>query len=113
MGLLSSLKDALVRTKIRCTIPIYCFGYGTDHDKNMLCDVTEITKGGTYYFVKNNTNVSSAFGGVLGGILSVVAQNTVLTFQASNEKNASMINNIQDKAVKQENCSFKISNILW
>jgi len=108
-GIVKLTKGCLGSDDGLCTISIHCFGYGTDHDKNMLCDISEATEGGTYYFVENDTNVSSAFGDALGGILSVVAQNTVLTFQAFNENNASIINILHDKAVKQENGSFKVS----
>jgi len=88
---------------------IHCFGYGVDHDREMLRDISQVTEGGTYYFIEDDSEVSSAFGSALGGILSVVAQNTVLTFNASNEYGIRIISILHDKAVKQEDGSFTVS----
>jgi len=64
-------------------VTIHTFGYGSDHDDELLrtLSLTSPVGGGagTYYFVETDDNVVSAFGDALGGILSVVAQNTVLT----------------------------------
>jgi len=74
----------------------------------MLRDISQVTEGGSYYFVEKDSDVSSAFGDALGGILSVVAQNTVLTFNASNEFGIRINSIMHDKAVKQENGSFTV-----
>jgi hypothetical protein len=60
-------------------IPIHCFGYGSDHDSNILQMIADATPGGTYYFVDSDSNVKSAFGDAMGGVLSVVAQSAVVT----------------------------------
>jgi len=68
----------------------------------------QVTEGGTYYFVENDSDVSSAFGDALGGVLSVVAQNAVLTFNASNEFGVRITSIMHDKAEKQEDGSFTV-----
>lgn len=81
MGLLnqsSSLKSDDEQT-VRTPVTIQTFGYGTDHNAKLLADIAQLKPGGSYYFVKNNSDVISAFGDALGGILSVVAQNVILT----------------------------------
>jgi len=57
------------------------FGYGKDHDANMLRAISDAA-GGLYYFIQSEENVSDSFGDCLGGLLSVVAQNLVLTFES-------------------------------
>jgi len=63
-------------------VTMHCFGYGSDHDGNLLSQLAG-TAGGSYYFVETDTSVATAFGDALGGIFSVVAQNVVLTLQAA------------------------------
>jgi len=63
-------------------VTMHCFGYGSDHDGNLLSQLAG-TAGGSYYFVETDTSVATAFGDALGGIFSVLAQNVVLTLQAA------------------------------
>lgn len=79
-GIVEVTKGCLTQTKDDGSPPItiHCFGYGTDHDEKLLTDVSEATTGGSYYFVESDSNVATAFGDALGGILSVVAQNAVV-----------------------------------
>eukprot|EP00978_Attheya_sp_CCMP212_P026865 scaffold89095_cov46-Attheya_sp.AAC.4 len=62
-------------------ITIHSFGYGSDHDVHLLRSVSHDTAGGSYYHIHNDASVASAFGDALGGILSVIAQNVVLTIR--------------------------------
>ena len=64
---------------VAAPIPIHCFGYVGSHDSRILRMIADATPGGTYYFVDNDTNVKSAFGDAVGGVLSVVAQSAVVT----------------------------------
>jgi len=68
-------------------ISINTFGYGSDHNADLLKSISESTQGnqGSYYYVENEDNVSSAFGDCLGGLLSVVAQNITLRFEVGVE----------------------------
>lgn len=63
----------------RAPITIHCFGYGSNHDSEMLLGISQVVPGGSYYYVENNDDIFGAFGDSLGGVFSVVAQNVVLT----------------------------------
>ena len=66
-------------------ISVYTFGYGSDHNDALLKSLSEVsdTKG-SYYFIDQEDDVSSAFGDCIGGLLSVTAQNIKLTITGSN-----------------------------
>jgi len=92
-------------------ISIQCFGYGLDHNSDMLGDVAQATEGGSYYFVNSDTDISAAFGEALGGILSVLAQNTVVKIDIPEEAKAlgvSILDVKHDKAEKQSDGSFTV-----
>eukprot|EP00980_Cylindrotheca_fusiformis_P029030 scaffold22701_cov123-Cylindrotheca_fusiformis.AAC.9 len=59
-------------------VSLFCFGYGSGHNSDMLRSISQATPGGAYYFVENDSDVSTAFGDAMGGILSVMAQSAVL-----------------------------------
>lgn len=60
-------------------VSLLCFGYGDDHNAPMLRDISDATETGSYYYVQTDSDVSSAFGDALGGLVSIVAQSAVLT----------------------------------
>lgn len=62
---------------------VYTFGYGKDHNSDMLKQIAQSTEG-MYYFIENNDKISESFADVLGGLFSVVAQNITLTVEAVN-----------------------------
>jgi len=59
-------------------VSLFCFGYGANHNSEMLEAISEATPGGGYYFVENDSDVFTAFGDAMGGIMSVMAQSAVL-----------------------------------
>ena len=104
------LTQGCLGTKGR-SISIHCFGYGCDHDREMLSDISEVNEGGTYYFISDDSDVSSAFGDALGGILTTVAQNVVLTISPSesgDNEGISILNIYHDKVRKREDGSFTV-----
>jgi len=50
-GIVSLTKGCLGATNERREIAIHCFGYGVDHDRVMLGDISKATERGSYYFV--------------------------------------------------------------
>lgn len=80
-------KDISMKSETKDSPPIslHCFGYGADHDSQFLRQVSNATPGGTYYFVKDDSNVGAAFGDALGGILSVVAQSAMVNIKVPPE----------------------------
>ncbi len=110
-GIVNLTKGCLVSDEHN-PIPIHCFGYGGDHDREMLRDISMATPGGTYYFISNDDDVSSAFGDALGGVLSVVAQNTNLTLRVPPEAaniGAQIVSVQHDDAVKNADGSYSVA----
>jgi secreted protein with Ig-like and vWFA domain len=76
-------------------ITIHAFGYGADHDSTLLRGVMN----GSFYFVEGVDDLRGSFGDCLGGLLSVVAQNILVTLEGVNgatikkvhHKNAEML----------------------
>jgi len=64
---------------------IYTFGYGADHDCDMLKALSEVTVGGMYYFIENEETIPIAFAEALSGLQSVVAQNLKLELTPMND----------------------------
>jgi len=58
-------------------IKIHTFGYGNDHSSSMLKAIAD-TSEGNYYFIEKEDDVPTHFADALGGLASVVVQNTVL-----------------------------------
>ena len=66
-------------------ISLHTFGYGPEPDGKLLLSMAKVTSGGSYYSIRENTQVASAFGDAIGGILSVVAQNVTMTISVPEE----------------------------
>ena len=60
-------------------ISLHTFGYGKQPDSQLLQKMANASSGGSFYSVKDNSQVASAIGDAIGGILSVVAHNVTLT----------------------------------
>jgi hypothetical protein len=78
----SLVQSALVGSLEACTV--FTFGYGADHDQEMLRSISDSGKG-VYYFVEELDDVPTAFADCLGGLLSVVAQNVTITCEVPAE----------------------------
>ena len=62
---------------------INTFGFGSDHNVNMLREFSK-TWNGLYYFIETTEQIPEIFTNCLGGILSTVAQNISLRIEACN-----------------------------
>lgn len=83
-GIVSLAKNCL--SGAEPAITTHVFGYGTDHNSDMLRAISEASSGGSYYFVSTPDDVKTAFGDCLGGLLSTAAQNITVTLK--NPRNA-------------------------
>jgi hypothetical protein len=71
---------AATRTKLQShakDLTIFTFGFGNDHNANLLQGISE-TSQGSYYYIKDTSAIKESFADCLGGLLSVVAQNIKL-----------------------------------
>lgn len=102
----------VVKNETAKPITLHCLGYGTDHDSDFLRQIANATPGGTYYFVENDSNVRSAFGDAVAGILSVVAQNAVVNIKVPPEASALFLEIVDvhhAQKVKRENGSYSVT----
>ncbi|CAL5334700.1 unnamed protein product [Camellia sinensis] len=60
-------------------VPIYTFGFGTDHDPRVLNAIANHSMGGTFSDVRNLNNLSIAFSQCLAGLHTVVVRDLKLT----------------------------------
>lgn len=60
-------------------VAVYTFGFGKDADHALLSDVARKSPGGTFSSVPDGGNVTTPFSQLLGGLLTVVAQDVQLT----------------------------------
>jgi hypothetical protein len=63
---------------------ISCVGYGTDHNIELLQNISR-EGGGSYYMVNNLEDVAVVFGDILGGLVSCVAQQVRIILPANTE----------------------------
>lgn len=61
-----------------------CFGYGNNHDPELLASMAK-KGGGNFYFVKTPDDAPAFFGRELGGLLSCVAQNVKVKLSAKKD----------------------------
>jgi hypothetical protein len=54
------------------TFTIDCFGFGRDHDEDLLVNISKL-KDGNFYFIDKLDTVDEYFASALGGLMSVVA----------------------------------------
>lgn len=66
-------------------ISLHTFGYGPEPDSKLLMSMARVTPGGSFYSVKDNSQIASSFGDAIGGILSVVAQHVTLAISIPEE----------------------------
>ena len=86
---------------------MFCFGYGSDHNAALLRDISDATESGSYYHVKDDSDVGSAFGDAMGGLLSVLAQSAVLTIRPENEATITKIHH--DRTVSRDNGIYTVN----
>jgi Mg-chelatase subunit ChlD len=81
--LVSAVSGALAAASAQVGGPIslFTFGFGADHNEDMLRALaTGSGANGLYYFVNGVEDIPNAFADCLGGLTSVVAQNATLSF---------------------------------
>jgi len=70
--------------KLGGPISLFSFGFGADHNENVLRTLaTGSAAGGLYYYIASAESIPDAFADCLGGLTSVVAQNATLSLEPS------------------------------
>ena len=78
-GILSKLKS-LMENEVHCKFNINTFGFGADHNADLLKEIAQITEG-SYYFIGSDDSIGSAFADCLGGLISVLGQGLELIIE--------------------------------
>jgi Ca-activated chloride channel family protein len=81
-----------------------CFGYGADHDPELLASMAK-AGGGNFYFVSNPDQAPAFFGRELGGLLSCVAQGVKVTITM--KPDAKIVEVLNDLDVKGDDKGHK------
>ena len=72
------MKTAMQEAASGVTTRIYTFGYGSDHDGDLLAGLAEAGSG-DYFFIEEDNALPTAFGSVLGGLMATACQNIEVT----------------------------------
>ena len=78
---LSTMPEPTVLSSTDFEGTVYTFGFGSDHDGNLLTAISNAANG-MYYFIDSLEKIAECFADCLGGLLSVVGQNMMLTIEA-------------------------------
>lgn len=75
-GILDAAQGAMAASPMT----LYTFGFGSDHNEDLLRSLAESMPGspGLYYYLQTRESIPQAFADCLGGLVSVVAQNASL-----------------------------------
>ncbi len=68
---------------IQDSFTLNTFGYGSDHDADLMDDLAKL-KDGTFYFIEKVDDVGDCFADCVGGLISVVAKDGVISVMAQN-----------------------------
>lgn len=65
----------------------FTFGFGADHNEDMLRAIADVTMA-QYYYIKGTDDIPTSFADCLGGLVSVTAQNATLTLETATPPSA-------------------------
>lgn len=68
-----------------CRIPIHTFGFGSDHDSELMHTISQVSSG-TFSFIETETVIQDAFAQCIGGLLSVVILEQVIEIECVHEQ---------------------------
>jgi Mg-chelatase subunit ChlD len=86
------------------SVSIFTFGFGADHDSNMLRTIAE-SGYGMYYFLERSDEIPQSFADCLGGLLSVVAQNIKLKIETlDNGVTIKALHSLHKRISESPNC---------
>ncbi len=77
-GTQERIKDTLTNSGLQDDVIIHTFGFGRDHDPQLMTDIADITDG-SFYFINQLDNIDEAFVECLGGLQSSIADSVQIT----------------------------------
>ena len=79
-GAIQGVRNLLNTEQPKDNFTIHSFGYGSDHDPNLMSAIAKY-KDGNFYFVEKLETVDECFVDAIGGLISVVGQDVTITIQ--------------------------------
>ena len=79
------ITDLYSRTLIKDNFTVHSFGYGSDHDPDLMNAIADM-RGGNFYFVERLDTVDECFVDAIGGLISTVGENCTLTIEPVSSK---------------------------
>ncbi|KAF0921370.1 hypothetical protein E2562_006942 [Oryza meyeriana var. granulata] len=61
------------------SVPVHTFGLGADHDPAVLQAIAQKSREGMFHYVADGVNLTAPFSQLLGGLLTIIAQDLELT----------------------------------
>lgn len=111
-GVATRSEDILdLAKKSRNRVTISAFGFGTDCDQDLLSSLSSLS-GGSYAFVESPEAALTAFAKELGGLLSVYAQDLVVTIAPQNGHRVTEVLSDVDVDDDNGNLTIKLDDIL-
>ncbi len=89
---------------------VFGFGFGSDHDANMVRAISEAGNG-LYYYMENEDMISQAFADCLGGLLSVSAQNIKLNIAPVGDVNLVQVHSKYKHNVTENGIELNIGDL--
>ncbi|OMJ75257.1 hypothetical protein SteCoe_25658 [Stentor coeruleus] len=77
---LERAKETIEKVIVPNDYTIHTFGYGSDHDSNLLTSISD-SKCGGFYYIEKLDSIAEAFANCLGEIISMVADNIQVSLQ--------------------------------
>jgi len=74
------VRDLLANYEFNDIFTIHTFGFGSDHDAHLMQAIANM-KDGNFYFIEELHTIDECFVDCLGGLISVVADNSILQVQ--------------------------------
>ena len=77
---IGGVRELLDTQQPKDNFTIHSFGYGSDHDPNLMSTIAKY-KDGNFYFVEKLETVDECFVDAIGGLISVVGEDITITIQ--------------------------------
>jgi Mg-chelatase subunit ChlD len=84
-------------------VSVFSFGFGEDHDANMIRGISEAGNG-LYYYIQHEAEIPQSFADCLGGLLSVSAQNIKIKIEPCDGVSLKAIHSAYKKTTDTSQC---------
>ncbi len=94
------------------SVSIHTYGYGQDHDSQMLSSISEMGDG-VFTYVESDEMINEAIAITFGGLASVCAQNIQLTFTVPDGCEISQLQTPFESQIEGHVATLQIPELIW